>query len=223
VYAVGADEQASLEQQAASRYTLEPYIHAFARFHEGLGRDVLEIGVGMGADHLEWAKSQPRSLTGIDLTPRAIAYCRARLQAWGVLHHTPNTSKAVDEIRRVLRPGGTARVMMYHKYSIVGDMLWLRYALLTGKPGRTLKNIYAQHLESHGTQAFTVDEARTMFAGFRHVKVLSQLSFGDLLQGAVGQRHPSRLLTVTKALWPRAAIKALFPRRGLMLLIEATK
>jgi tRNA G46 methylase TrmB len=33
-----------------------------ACFSEAAGRDVLEIGVGMGADHVEWAKHRPRSL-----------------------------------------------------------------------------------------------------------------------------------------------------------------
>jgi hypothetical protein len=56
VYASGDSLAAQLETQARIRYELEPYLAPFARFHEGRGKDVLEIGVGMGADHLEWAK-----------------------------------------------------------------------------------------------------------------------------------------------------------------------
>jgi hypothetical protein len=62
-----------------------------------------------------------------------------------------------------------------------------------------------------------------MFSEFESVRVRTQLSFGDLLQGAVGQRHPSVLLTAAKALWPRWLIKRLLPRHGLLLLIEAVK
>jgi ubiquinone/menaquinone biosynthesis C-methylase UbiE len=250
IYAIGTDEVEALQLHANKRYELEPYIYSFARFDEGQGKDVLEIGVGMGTDHLEWAKSKPSSLAGIDLTPRAIAYTRARLQAagyhsnlqvgdaeslgfsdqtfdlvysWGVLHHTPNTAKAIDEVYRVLRPGGIARIMIYHKYSVVGDLLWFKYGLLAGKPHRTLKDIYAHHLESPGTQAFTVDEALSMFSDFTSVQVRTQLSFGDLLQGAVGQKHQSLLLALAKNLWPRLLIKAWFPHRGLALLIQARK
>src|SRR5262249_22310829 len=35
----------------------------------------------------------------------------------GVLHHTPNTRKVVGEVRRVLKPGGKAIVMMYAEHS----------------------------------------------------------------------------------------------------------
>src|SRR5262249_53001175 len=35
----------------------------------------------------------------------------------GVLHHTPDTQRAIDEAHRVLRPGGTAMVMLYHRSS----------------------------------------------------------------------------------------------------------
>jgi SAM-dependent methyltransferase len=35
----------------------------------------------------------------------------------GVLHHTPDTTAAVREIHRVLRPGGKAVVMLYHRDS----------------------------------------------------------------------------------------------------------
>lgn len=63
------------------------------------------------------------------------------------------------EVHRVLRPGGSARIMIYHKYSPVGYMLWLRYGVLQGRPFRSLSDIYCHHLESRGAKAFTIDEA----------------------------------------------------------------
>jgi SAM-dependent methyltransferase len=247
VYATGETLAAQLDAQALARYGLEPYIFEFARFDEGRGRDVLEIGVGMGADHLEWAKESPRSLTGIDLTPRAIELTRARLDAyglsstlecgdaehlpfpdnsfdlvysWGVLHHSPDTPRAIAEAYRVLRPGGVARVMIYHRWSITGYLLWLRYGMLAG---RGLNDVYARYLESPGTKAYTIGEAKRMFARFDNVSVRSQLSFGDLLQGAVGQRHNGTALRIAKRLWPRALIRRVLSRHGLMLLVEAEK
>jgi hypothetical protein len=53
-----------LAAHARARYELEPYIRDFAGFSEGTGKDVLEVGVGMGADHLEWARARPRALNG---------------------------------------------------------------------------------------------------------------------------------------------------------------
>ena len=213
-------------------------------------RDVLEIGVGMGADHLEWAQAAPRSLTGVDLTGQAIAVTRERLAlhglrsrllvtdaehlpfrdasfdlvySWGVIHHSPDTPAAVREIARVLRPGGRARVMIYHRRSLVGLMLWLRYGLLAGRPGRSLDEIYAQHLESPGTKAYSPARAREMFAGFSDVRVTSELGPGDLLLGAAGQRHRGALLDAARRLYPRWAVRRFLSGCGLYLLIEARR
>ncbi len=110
--------------------------------------------------------------------------------------------------------------MIYHTHSLVGYMLWVRYALLKGHPGRSLADIYDQHLESPGTKAYTPDEARALFADYSQVEVSSLLTFGDLLEG-VGQRHRGPLLSMAKALYPRWLIRRLFPRHGLYLLIRA--
>jgi len=35
--------------------------------------------------------------------------------SWGVIHHLPDTRRALSEIHRVLKPGGTAITMVYHR------------------------------------------------------------------------------------------------------------
>lgn len=250
IYAKGGGLRERLERQAKSRYELEPFIFEFARFSEGRGKDVLEIGTGMGADHLEWAKSNPRSLTGIDLTARAVDFTRDRLKhyglnsdlrvadaeqlpfndgsfdivyAWGVLHHSPTPRKTVDEVRRVLRDGGSARVMIYHRQSLVGLMLWIRYGLLSGRPFESLDAIYGKHLESPGTKAYSVESARKLFAMFSKVTISVQLSPGDTLSGAAGQSHEGSAIEFARRIWPRSLIKRYFRSFGLFLLIEAVK
>jgi SAM-dependent methyltransferase len=36
----------------------------------------------------------------------------------GVLHHTPNPRGAVDEVYRVLKPGGKAKIFLYRRFSV---------------------------------------------------------------------------------------------------------
>jgi ubiquinone/menaquinone biosynthesis C-methylase UbiE len=250
VYGSGQTEREFYESNSRTRYLLEPYIHLFAAFASGRGADVLEVGVGLGSDHAQWALSRPRSLTGIDLTHRAIEHTRRRLSldglesdlrqsdaenlpfpdasfdvvySWGVLHHSPDTPQAIKEVHRVLRPGGTARLMIYHKHSLAGYMLWSRYALMRGRPFATLEEIYAKYLESPGTKAYTVDQAREMLAGFSVVTIQTRLSFGELLEGAAGQRHTGWLLDLARRIWPKPLIRMLFRNRGLLMLITATK
>jgi len=250
VYARGDTPRAQLAAQAAARYTLEPYLAPFARFDEVRARRTLEIGVGMGADHLRFAQHGPARLVGLDLTARALQHTRMRLAteglhsvllqgdaehlpfddhsfdivfSWGVLHHTPDMPAAIAELHRVLAPSGLARVMLYHRNSWTVDMLWLRYAVARGEPWRSRRAVVAEHLESPGTQVFSVADVRRIFAGFTNVDVRPQLAFTDLLEGAAGQRHQGPLLHAARRWWPRWLIRSAGSRRGFNLLIEARK
>src|SRR6185503_19479033 len=104
---------------------------------------VLEIGCGLGTDGAQFAEAGA-DYTGVDLTEAAVDLARKRFEFFdlpgkfqtadaedlpfpdqsfdlvyshGVLHHTPETAKAIKEIHRVLRPGGRAVVMLYHRDS----------------------------------------------------------------------------------------------------------
>ena len=197
-----ASDKSGYLTQMRKRYELEPFIESFARFEETRDLDVLEIGVGLGADHLRFAEAGAR-LTGTDLTDRAVEHTQRRFElfelsadlrvadaeslpfadesfdlvySWGVLHHSPDTAHAIDEVWRVLRRGGAGKIMIYHRYSLVGYMLWLRYAVLMGKPWRSLSDIYTNHLESPGTKAYSATEASVMFSRFLRTARFQQCS-----------------------------------------------
>lgn len=248
LYLAGADLR-NYDEQARERYRLEPYIEPFADFENAKGKRVLEIGVGLGADHERFARAGAL-LSGVDLTERAIFHTRRRFEllglasdlsvgdaeklhfndesfdlvySWGVIHHSPDTARAVAEIHRVLCPGGRAKLMIYHKWSLVGFMLWIRHGLLRLRPWKGLADIFAEYLESPGTKAYSVDEAREMLSEFREVNIRTVLTHGDLLESGAGQRHGGPLLTTARLLWPRALLRRFFASRGLFLLITAVK
>jgi ubiquinone/menaquinone biosynthesis C-methylase UbiE len=108
------------------------------------GQPVLEIGCGMGCMAMNWAQ-HGASVTAVDINPVAVKQTRRRFEAfgldgdfreadaenlpfpddsfsfaysWGVLHHTPGTKKGIDELFRVLKPGGRCGVMLYNRNSL---------------------------------------------------------------------------------------------------------
>lgn len=207
------------ENQIKNRYEIEPFILPFAAFNDWKDKKVLEIGVGLGADHQMFAEAGA-DLNGVDLTDRAIKYTHDRLEifglksrlevadaenlpfpqnnfdlvySWGVIHHSPDTQKAASEIHRVLKKGGIAKIMIYHKYSLMGFMLWIRYALLKGRFNKSLDDIYAEYIESSGTKAYSIKQAKVLFSDFSEIKKIKiELSSGDLLMEHSGQRHKER-------------------------------
>ncbi len=127
----------------AHRYTKEWHIPIAADFASTRGLKILEIGCGLGTDGAQFAEAGA-DYTGVDLTDAAVELARKRFELFdlpgefrtadaenldfadesfdlvythGVLHHTPDTQKAIQEIHRVLRPGGHAVVMLYHRDS----------------------------------------------------------------------------------------------------------
>ncbi len=131
----------------------------FIDFDQLQSKDVLEIGVGMGT-HAEILSSHARTYTGIDLTEYAVKATRKRLEvfgrngrvlqmdaekmdfpdasfdfvwSWGVIHHSSDTRKILEDIQRVLKPGGRLTFMVYHQ-SVWNTLIrgWLYYGLLKG-------------------------------------------------------------------------------------------
>jgi ubiquinone/menaquinone biosynthesis C-methylase UbiE len=240
------EQRQDFEAHAHMRYGLEPYIADFADFKSAKGMRVLEIGVGLGADYLEWLKAGAQA-TGVDLSPTSIEQARLRcdlagysadlrvadaenlpfpdesfdvVYSYGVMHHSPDTARCIREAWRVLKPGGKARIMLYHQPSVTGILLWLRYGLLQLKSLR--KSVY-EHLESPGTKTYTRQEALSLMQGFRDVKSRVVFSPGDLLLHQPSARFQSRLYRVVWRIYPRWLVRRLATKWGLFLLLTATK
>lgn len=228
------------EQIEKHRYTMEPFIPVFAEFANWRGKNVLEIGCGVGTDLIQFAKAGT-IVCGIDLSPRSVEITQKRLSieklhaevkvgdaenlsfpsnyfdlvySWGVIHHTPNTKKAVEEIHRVLKPGGEIRIMIYHRRSWFAFFLYLRWGLVLGKPFKSIQKIIAEHLESPGTQAYTKQEAKELFSQFNGLEHYTILTPYDRLE-----HRTSRWLHLI----PRWLINCIGNRLGWFMVIRGYK
>jgi ubiquinone/menaquinone biosynthesis C-methylase UbiE len=187
------------------RYRIEPFIHSIAQFTRHHGKRVLEVGVGAGTDHLQWARAETE-LYGVDLTEAAITVTKDRLStyglssnlqsidaeslpfnneyfdvvySWGVIHHSGNPEKIISEIHRVLKPGGQFICMLYNRISLTTLRVWFKHALLKGRPWRTLNDVLFNHVESIGTKAYTKSEVQLLLLNFTQVSITPILTVGD--------------------------------------------
>ncbi len=257
----------------AHRYEKEWHIPAAADFAAARGLRVLEIGCGLGTDGAQFAKAGA-NYTGIDLTEAAVELARKRFEMFdlpgefrtadaenlnfpdesfdlvyshGVLHHTPDTAKAIREIHRVLRPGGRAVVMLYHRnsYNYRVNISLLRRAgaqllkwdsgvslvhKLTGEPLDKLQE-HARLLRTQ-KQSYLSDEEflsqNTDGAGNPLARVYSRREAGELFRDFSKVTLKTyflnkRWLPLVGKLLPRSLESQLASRWGWHLWIYATK
>jgi SAM-dependent methyltransferase len=243
------DRQAFFRQLKVERYAYEPHIERFARFADGCGKRVLEIGVGAGSDYINWLRAGSHAV-GMDLTEAAVkltlehAHCECQsptltradceslpfraqsfdiVYSYGVIHHSPNTAGAVAEIHRVLKTGGVAKVMIYHTPSITGLMLWIVHCLLKLRPWKSARWAVANFLESPGTKVYSTAEAARLFNIFSSVRIETVLGTGDLLLMKPSPKYQGAVAAVIWRLYPRGVLRMVGKPLGLGLLVEAMK
>jgi ubiquinone/menaquinone biosynthesis C-methylase UbiE len=155
------------------------------------GKHLLEIGCGMGYDSLEFLKRGVR-VTSTDLTPNAVAITRRHFEVegvqaedihtanaldlpfqdntfdavWanGVLHATGNTERAIQEARRVLKPGG--RAIISHFYRKPSWMYLLHHV------GR--ENIEYKEEDPPINHFYTEAEILAFFKGYQVVEAVQE-------------------------------------------------
>jgi ubiquinone/menaquinone biosynthesis C-methylase UbiE len=122
------------------------------------GKDVLDCGFGGTGWAIElFCRAGARSVTGIDINEKWVEYVSRRVARYnipvdlmygnvlnlsfkndtfdyvhshGVLHHTLNWKKGVEEMVRVCKPGGTIYLMLYGKYAPIGKAIHFSYRTL---------------------------------------------------------------------------------------------
>jgi len=205
------------DQVEAYRYNeYAPWMPRLMEFEKFRDARLLEVGCGMGTDLLQFARGGARC-TGVDLTPRSVEITRYRFQLYGaegdfmisdgehlpfrnesfdvvysngVLHHTPDTEGAVGEVHRVLKSGGVAKIMLYHRDSL---NYWVEIVLRRGLlgfeflRGRSAEEImsrvieFSEHDARPLVKVYSRKHTRELFKLFKDVRVeVEQLTRAEL-------------------------------------------
>lgn len=109
----------------------------------------------------------------------------------GVLHHTPDAAKAVDEIFRVLKPGGRLIVNVYHRNSLLYRFKLPLMSLVTRKPVQQLMNEVDGVGNPKGS-VFSKGELRRLLKKFRDIDLFVGLLQGWMFFPKGGRLFPDR-------------------------------
>jgi ubiquinone/menaquinone biosynthesis C-methylase UbiE len=169
------------------RYDKLNYLSRLVDFDGYKGKNLLEIGCGAGIDLVRFARGGAK-VTGIDLSKTAIDLASKNLEqseqnadlrvmngecmqfadntfevvyAHGVLQYTADSAKMIDEIHRVLRPGGEAIMMVYNRHS------WLNLM-------RNVTNVPLEHEAAPVLKKFSVSELKQLLHPFQDYRIIPE-------------------------------------------------
>jgi SAM-dependent methyltransferase len=172
------------------KYFVEPHILDFADFKNWKNKSVLEVGCGIGTAAHSFIENGA-NYKGLDISTKSLELAKKRFEvfnlegslvnanietykddekydliySFGVLHHTPDTQKAVDNIYSLLKPGGTFKLMLYAKNSLkyckIKDGLD-QYEAQSGVP---IANVY------------THDEINSLLNNFKDINIQQEHIF----------------------------------------------
>jgi ubiquinone/menaquinone biosynthesis C-methylase UbiE len=206
------------------RYDKLHYLPRLVRFDGYAGRELLEVGCGIGTDLVRFAKGGAM-VTGIDLAKTAIDLARKNFDlngvkarelrvgngevlpyadasfdvvyGHGVLQYTEDAGRLVKECHRVLRRGGEAIFMVYNRISWLNAM-------------STLTNVALEHQDAPMLKKYSIAEFRALLAPFDRVEIVPErFPVKSRLHGGVKGLLFNTLFVGTFNALPRAWVRPL--------------
>lgn len=207
-YVKQADQHSIEWFQEAENYRYQdyaPWMQEVMEFTQHPQERVLEVGGGMGTDLSQFAR-HGALVTDLDLSLGHLNLARENFSlrglsgnflhadaetfpfkddsfdvvySNGVIHHTPNTHHVVQEIHRVLKPGGKTIVMVYAETSLHYwvELVWKLGVRQQMLEGYSMGEVLSRHVEISENGAkplvkvYSKGQLRDLFKLFSHIKI----------------------------------------------------
>ena len=176
------------------KYFVEPHIPKFAEFSKWSGKKVLEIGCGIGTDAVNFSKNGAE-YTGVELSSASLELTKKRfdvfqlkgeffnvdaqnfeelskvgsdfdlIYSFGVIHHSPDPQKIIDNCYQLLKHDGILKIMVYAEHSLKKIMID--------------EKIDQYEAQSNCPVAFTYtnEQIHTMLRNFRNIQIQQEHIF----------------------------------------------
>ena len=180
------------------KYLVEPHIPKFANFSHWKGKKVLEIGCGIGTDSVNFARSGC-DYYGFELSEKSLKIKKKRFKVYnlkgnffninaeedlsflgynsfdliysfGVIHHSPNPNKIINNIHKLLKNGGTLKIMLY------ADNSWKKMLIDNDKEQYEAQN------KCPLAYTYTKDEVKTLLTDFTNIEIEQEHIFSYKIQ-----------------------------------------
>ncbi|HEV2353939.1 MAG TPA: class I SAM-dependent methyltransferase [Puia sp.] len=234
------------------KYFVEYHIPAFAQFDKWKNTRILEIGCGIGTDTINFARSGALvTAVDLSAESLAVARERARvfgvedriqffqgsaeqldqivpvepydlIYSFGVIHHTPHPERVVAQMKRYIAPGGTVKIMVYHRRS--WKVFWILLTYGRGKFWR-IRELIAENSEAQTgcpvTYTYTRREGRHLLEshGFKTAEALVEHIFPYRIKDYVQYQYVREWYF---RIMPRSLFRLLEKRFGWHLCLTAT-
>jgi SAM-dependent methyltransferase len=201
------------------KYFVEPHIPRFANFPRWRGKEVLEIGCGIGTDSVNFTRNGA-NLTIVELSSESLAITKRRLElenlqanfingdaeeldqllpankkfdlvySFGVIHHTPHPERVIRAITNRLKPGGELRMMVYARHSWKVLWIYARYAWREPWNWRRLAAKYSEaEIGSPVSYIYSHREVRALLQEFEIVSITKDHIFPYRISDYIQYRY----------------------------------
>jgi SAM-dependent methyltransferase len=235
----------SLEHFDRAYLEFYPYLLSRVRLDELRDHQVLEIGLGYGTLGQKIVEAGARYI-GVDIADTPVRMMRHRLRLYGLtgsclrgsalslpfpsgcmdyvisiglLHHTGDVQRGLDEAYRVLKSGGTAVLMLYNQFSY---RQWTRWPISTARALFGEMGLRSRPLPVTEAQRLMYDRAtggraapETVFTSVRRLRQL----LGRFSRVTFRKENSDNFLRLPRKVW----LPWLGPCLGLDIYIRAEK